>query len=213
MGVSGARIGPFAFAGLALISMAAFPSSAARVSAREANADLAAHGQAAGKPLHVILELGEQYESGDELYDAKITVVKVLRGAPAEALVKSASASNPTPPKGYEYVAARVRIEFSARVTPANFDYAVDPSQFSSIAPDGSTYPAAKLAEQPAPALRGTLHSADSTEGWVVLLVPRGDRTPLMLFVPNTGTTSHTGDSWVFRLYGAASLGSGDKSS
>ena len=77
MGVSGARIGPFAFAGLALISIAAFRPSHGRVSARGADADLSAHAQPVSKPLHIILELGEQYESGDELYDAKITVVKV----------------------------------------------------------------------------------------------------------------------------------------
>lgn len=213
MSIIRARLASAARAAIALIPLAALISIAAPVPARSAVSDLAARAQPVGQSLHTILELGEQYESGDELYDAKITVVKVLRGAAAAALVRSASASNPPAQKGYEYLAARVRFEFSARVVPEHFDYALDPSQFSSISPDGSANPAAKLVAQPMPGLRATLRSGDSAEGWVVLLVARGDRTPLMLFIPNTGTTSHTGGSSVFRLYGAASLGSGEKSS
>lgn len=213
MSIIRARCGVAALAAIALIPCAALISIAAPVPARRAGSDLAARAQPIGQPLHTILELGEQYESGDELYDAKITVVKVLRGAAAEALVRAASASNPAPRKGYEYVAARVRFEFSARVVPEHFDYTLDPSQFSAMSSDGRAFPAAQLSARPAPGLRATLHSGDSAEGWVVFLVPRSERIPLMLFVPNTGTTSHTGGSFLFRLYGAASLGSGEKSS
>jgi hypothetical protein len=181
--------------------------------ARAGDSDLSAHAQLVGKPLHLIIAFGEQYVDGDELYDVKITVMKVLRGAPAETLVKSASASNPSPRKGFEYVAARVRLEFSARVVPEHYDFTLDPSQFSCVSPEGSTYPAVNLVAQPKPSLHATLHSGESAAGWVVLLVPRNDRTPLMLFVPNVGTTSHTGASSIFRLYSAASLGSAVKSS
>ncbi|MGA9882827.1 MAG: hypothetical protein WBQ34_03810 [Candidatus Acidiferrales bacterium] len=181
--------------------------------ARAADSNLAARAQPLGKPLSTIIEFGEQYETGDALYEAKITVVKVLRGAPAEALVKAASASNPSAKTGFEFVAARVRFDFSARVTPAHDEYTLDTSQFSSISPGGSVYPAPKLAAQPKPGVDATLRSGDSVEGWVVLLVPRDDRTPLMLFVPNLGSTSHQGGSSVFRLYAAVLLGSGEKSS
>ncbi|MDE3170675.1 MAG: hypothetical protein KGL75_11070, partial [Acidobacteriota bacterium] len=195
-----------------LVSIAALIGVASPIATDGAGSDLIARSQPLGKPLHVILELGEQYESGDELYDAEVTVVKVLRGEPAEAVVKSAGAAKPPPPKGYEYLAARVRFTFSARAMPSHFDYTVDASQFSSVAPDGSAYPSAPARAQPSESLHATLRSGGSAEGWVLLLVPRADRTPLMLFVPNTGTTSHTGDSWVFRLYDPA-LGSSEKSS
>lgn len=181
--------------------------------ARAADSHLAARAQPLGKPLSTIIEFGEQYETGDFPYEAKITVVKVLRGAPAEALVKTASASNPSAKAGFDYLAARVRFEFSARVRPANDSYTLDASQFSSISPEGSMYPAPNLALQPKPSLHATLRSGDSVEGWVVLLVARGNRTPLMLFVPNLGTTSHQGGSSVFRLYATRPLGSGEKSS
>ncbi|MGH9687829.1 MAG: hypothetical protein ACRD5K_12135 [Candidatus Acidiferrales bacterium] len=181
--------------------------------ARAANSNLAARAQPLGKPLSTIIEFGEQYETGDALYEAKITVVKVLRGAPAEALVKAASASNPSAKTGFEFMAARVRFDFSARVTPAHDEYTLDASQFSSISPDGSMYPAPNLAARPEPGLHGTVRSGGSVEGWVVLLVPHSDPTPLMLFVPNLGSTSHQGGSSVFRLYAAVLLGSGEKSS
>ncbi len=218
-----ARIARLGFAAVPLISIAALILVAGPLPGRAADSDQAAHAQPAtspsateqplGKPLDLIIEFGEQYVDGDELYDAKITVVKVLRGAPAEALVKSASASNPSPQKGFEYVAARVQFQFSARVVPEHYNYILDPSQFSSVSPDGSAYPAANLVAQPKPSLHATLRSGDSAEGWVVLLVPRGDRTPLMLFVPNVGTTSHQGGSALFRLFAAASLGTAAKSS
>ena len=197
---------------LALVCVAALIARATRIPARGADSDLTGHAQPLGKPLSTIVEFGEQYETGDAPYEMKITVVKVLRGAPAEELVKSASARNPSPRKGYEYVAARIRFELSARVSPATDSYALDPSQFSSISAGGAAYPAPSLVAQPKPGLHASLRSGDLVDGWVVLLVPRDDRTPLMLFAPDLGTTSHSGDSYVFRLY-AAALGSHTKSS
>lgn len=206
------RIAWLALASAPLVCAAALMAGAAQNAAPAANADLAAHAQPLGKPLSTIVEFGEQYETGDAPYEMKVTVVKVLRGVPAEELVESASAQNPAPQKGYEYVAARVRIGLSARVSPATDTYALDSSQFSSISANGEAYPAPKLVAQPEPSLHASMRSGDSVEGWVVLLTPRADRTPLMLFAPNLGTTSHSGDSYVFRLY-ATPLGSGAKSS
>src|SRR5579875_590222 len=189
-----ARIGSSVIA--ALVSVFCFMSSAGQGRAGASGSNLSAGAQPLGEPLSTI-----------------ITVVKVLRGAPAETLVRSASASNPSAQKGFEYIAARIRFEFSARVAPAHDAYTLDASQFSSISSDGAMYPAPKLVAPPKPDLHATLRSGDSAEGWVVLLVPRSDRTPLLLFVPNLGTTSHTGDSYVFRLYAVTPLGSNDKSS
>jgi hypothetical protein len=207
-----ARTASLGFAFAALISTAALISGAVQIPAHGADADLAAHAQPLGKPLSAIVEFGEQYETGDAPYEMRITVVKVLRGAPAKELVKSASARNPAPQEGYEYVAARVRLDLSARVSPAPDSYALDASQFSSISAEGAAYPMPKLVAQPKPGLHATLQSGDSIEGWVVLLVPSADRTPLMLFAPDLGTTSHSGDSYLFRLY-AAALGRIEKSS
>ncbi|MGA2511988.1 MAG: hypothetical protein ABSG27_17355, partial [Candidatus Acidiferrales bacterium] len=48
-----------------------------------------------GTPVAIILEFGDQYLGGDELYDAKITVLRVVRGEKAWGMIKAASASNP----------------------------------------------------------------------------------------------------------------------
>lgn len=197
----------------ALICISTLAVAAAQVPASSSGADLAARAQPIGKPLSTIIEFGEQYETGDVPYLAKITVVKVLRGAEAESMVKAASASNPPPKAGFEYVSVRVRFELSARVPEAHDQYALDPSQFTSISSDGSEYPAPDLGARPSPAIHAIVKSGDSVEGWVVLQVPRSDRTPLMLFVPDLGSTSHQGGSSVFRLYPATSLGSSGKSS
>ncbi len=190
-----------ALASAALFSACVATAATAQNPPYDADGNLATHGQPLGKSLSTIVEFGEQYVTGDVPYEVRITVVRVLRGTPAETLVKSASASNPHARAGFEYIAARVRFEFSARVSPANDSYMLDPSQFSAISTDGTAYPEASLVAQPKPGLRATLRSGKSVEGWLVLLVPRRDRTPLMLFVPNLGTTSHSGDSSVFRLY------------
>lgn len=197
----------------AILFSAALAASAARVPTSSGDTDLSAHAQPLGKPLSTIIEFGEQYETGDVPYDMRITVLKVLRGALAAELVKSASASNPPPKQGFEYIAARVRFELSARVAGAHDAYTLDASQFTSISPDGSEYPAPNLAAQPSSTLHAIVKSGDSAEGWVVLQAPRDGRTPLMLFVPDLGSTSHQGGSSVFRLYPAASLGRGEKSS
>jgi hypothetical protein len=212
MNANRTRIAWIGFASAALFVVTVLMAGAAQIPARGADSGLAAHAQPLGKALSSIVEFGEQYETGDAPYEMRVTVVKVLRGAPAEELVKAASARNPSPQKGYEYVAARVRVELSARVSPATDSYALTPSQFSSISAEGAAYPSPGLLAQPEPGLRATLRSGDSVDGWVVLLVPRSDRTPLMLFAPDLGTTSHSGDSYVFRLY-ASALGSGAKSS
>lgn len=207
------QIAWFIFASALLYSSAWVMANAAQVRGLTTDTSITARAQPLGKPLSTIIEFGEQYETGDTPYEMRITVVKVLRGAPAGELVKSASARNPSPPRGWEYLAARIRLELSARVSPANDSYALDPSQFSSISPGGASYPVVTLVAPPKPVLRTKLRSGDSVEGWVVLLVPHVNRMPLMLFVPDLGTTSHSGDSYVFRLYPASQLGSGKKSS
>ena len=176
-------------------------SIAKQIPVRAGDTGLAARAQPVGKSLDLVLEFGEWFEYGDQLYDAKVMVVKVLKGAPAEALVRSASASNPPAKAGFEYIAAKIHFEFSARVTLSRFDYSLDSSQFSSISADGTEYPTPKLVAQPNPALHADVQSGHSFEGWVVLLVPRGDSKPLMRFVPDADTTSHQGESPLFRLF------------
>lgn len=160
--------------------------------------------QPLGRTLSTIIIFGDQYDGGDELYDAKITVVQVVRGEKAWEMLKAISTSNPPPKAGFEYLLARVRFEFSARTSPSHYNYTIDETQFTAMSADGAAYAAASIAEEPMPDLQGTLKPGDLLEGWITLIVPRADRRPLMLFRANVGSVIHEGSGSLFKLYGDA---------
>src|SRR5579872_546067 len=168
---------------------------------RAAQNKFAAQAQPVGVPLSTIIEFGDDYNGGDELYDAKITILEVIRGEKALDLVRHAGASNPAPKAGSDYVLARIRFQFSARAVPEDHDYTLNSSQFTAMSAGGVTYPAPVLAVPVQPALHATLRSGQSTEGWIVLQVPHADVAPLMLFTADVGSTFHEGGGSLFRLY------------
>lgn len=194
MDVSRASIASLAVAAVILLA-----SSCPHV--RAAQNKFAAQAQPVGVPLSTIIEFGDDYNGGDELYDAKITVLEVVRGEKALDLVLHASASNPAPKAGSEYVLARIRFQFSARAVPEDHDYALNSSQFAAMSAEGVTYPAPVLPAPVQPALHATLRSGQSAEGWIVLQVPHADRMPLMMFTADVGSTFHAGGGSLFRLY------------
>ncbi len=104
--------------------------------------------QPLGRTLSTIIIFGDQYDGGDELYDAKITVVQVVRGEKAWEMLKAISTSNPPPKAGFEYLLARVRFEFSARTSPSHYNYTIDETQFTAMSADGAAYAAASIAER-----------------------------------------------------------------
>jgi hypothetical protein len=159
------------------------------------------HATAVGAPLRTIIVFGDQYEGGDELYDATFTVREVLRGESAWKIVRAASADNPPASPGFEYLLARVRFEFSARAQPHHYDYTLDPRQFSAMSAAVEPYAAPVLAAPVQPELRATLRSGDAAEGWVAFAVPRSDHTPLMMFRADVGSVIHEGDASYFKLY------------
>jgi hypothetical protein len=161
-----------------------------------------------GVPVTTIIEFGDQYLGGDELYDAKITVLQVVRGEKAWNLVKEASASNQPPKPGDEYLLARVRFEFAARTSPSHYNYSIDGSQFVATATDGQEYDSPSLSEQPKPSLSGTIKPGEFLEGWVALRVRRRDDRPLMVFREDVGSVIHRGGGTWFQLYGRSAADS-----
>lgn len=153
-----------------------------------------------GAPVTTIIEFGDQY-LGSELYDAKITVLHIARGEKAWDIVKQASASNLPPKPGFEYLLARVRVEFSSRTSPARYRYNLSETQFTAMAPDSQEFEAPVLDVPPQPRLSGTLKPGDSLEGWLVFLLPRSVSKPVMVFREDVGTVSHTGGGTWFELY------------
>jgi hypothetical protein len=185
----------------AIFIAAAITLAVASAIAATSSADQA---QPLGRTLSTIIIFGDQYDGGDELYDAKITVVQVVRGEKAWEMLKAISTSNPPPKTGFEYLLARVRFEFSARTSPSHYNYTIDETQFTAMKADGTAYAAASIAEEPMPDLQGTLKSGDSLEGWITFIVPRADRQPLMLFRANVGSVIHEGSGSLFKLYGGS---------
>jgi len=164
-----------------------------------------------GTPTTTIIEFGDAYLGGIELYDVRIAVLDVVRGPKAWEMIENASASNPHPKPGLEYVLARVRFELSARNSPALYTYHVDETQFAAIAPDGQEFPPPELTAVPEPRVRETLKSGDSLEGWLVFLVPLRVSRPLMVFREDVGTVSHRGSSTWFQLYTRSGSGASAK--
>ncbi|HXQ26867.1 MAG TPA: DUF4352 domain-containing protein [Candidatus Acidoferrales bacterium] len=161
----------------------------------------AAHAQPLGVPLIYLIGFGDQYLGGDELYDAKITVLQVVRGEKAWEIVKGASSSNKLPGAGFEYLLARIRFEFSARTSPSHYRYTIEEGQFTATGSDGNEYEAASPAEPPKPRLSGTLAPGSALEGWIAFQVPRSADKPLMIFQEDVGSVIHRGGGAWFRLY------------
>lgn len=153
-----------------------------------------------GAPVPIIIEFGEQY-LGAELYDAKITVVEVIRGEKAWDAVEHANSLNPPPKTGFDHVLARARFEFSARTSPAPDNYNLNETQFTATDPAGHEFTSPDLAGYPDPPLRKTLKPGDSLEGWLVFLVPKTVLRPLMIFREDVGEVSHRGGGTWFELY------------
>jgi Domain of unknown function (DUF4352) len=181
---------------LALLFESSIPAFGSAAQSNSANLD--AH--PVGAPVAFIIEFGEQY-LGAELYDAKITVLEVVRAEKAWDLLKQANASNPLPRPGFDYVLARVRFEFSARTSPAPDSYVVNETQFAATDADGREFAVPDISTYPQPALRGTLKPGDSLEGWLVFLVPKNVSRPLMVFREDVGEVSHRGGGTWLELY------------
>ena len=199
-GLAHLRRSHLAVAGVLLASTLAWLAAPAR-SAQGQQGRPRPYAPPIGVRLSTIIIFGDQYNGGDELYDAKITVTEVLRGEKAWHVVESASAQNRRPSAGMEYLLAHLRFEFAARVKPEHYDYALDPSQFSAMSAAAEPYGAANLAAAVKPELRAMLHSGDSAAGWLAFLVPRSDHTPLMMFRADVGSVFHEGDASFFKLY------------
>ena len=162
------------------------------------SANLDAH--PVGALVSIIIEFGEQY-LGAQLYDAKITVLQVVRGKNAWNIVEQAGPSNPAPKPRFDYILARVRFEFSARTLPAPDSYNLNETQFIASDPNGREFATPILAAYPRPRLNDALKPGDSLEGWLVFLVPQKVSQPLMVFREDVGEVSHRGGGTWFELY------------
>ncbi len=156
--------------------------------------------QSVGVPLSTTISFGDEYTNAVELYDAKITVLEIIRGSKAWDLIRKAAASNPKPKPGFEYLLVRIRFEFSARSTPGDKTYALAESQFSAMSAAGIEYAAPSVSKLE-PKLNGALRSGGSLEGWIALSVAEEDKKPILIFTEDVQTILRSGSGVRFRLY------------
>jgi hypothetical protein len=149
----------------------------------------------AGITVKGIVECGEGYTS-HELYDMKITLLEVMRGEEAWNRIAKASASNKPADAGFEYILARVRFEYKARGTPGLCVHQLVPDQFTAFSAEGNDYRSVSVVT-PQPAMRKDLKSGEAFEGWLVFMVGKQDKAPLMFYSADKGgAISHGGGKW-----------------
>jgi hypothetical protein len=150
-------------------------------------------------PVRSMIELGSVYSN---IYDITITVLETIRGKEAMDRLKTTSPKNSTPPKGFEYILARVKFEMKGRAVTdtLTFNLGNAPLQWVALASDLTEYSQISVTV-PKPALIGTVKPGDSMEGWVVFAVDRKDSKPVMVFDPDSGGATGRGRTLFFRLY------------
>jgi hypothetical protein len=166
----------------------------------------AAQGQSPSNAAPVGISINTQVECGEragsmEPYDAKISVLQVLRGKEALDRIKAANPSSPPPKAGFDYVVARIAFQMNAILAPGNKTFELARKmQFVSLTSDGNEQDPA-LVSAPSPELHRTVRSGEAAEGWIVLLVETGNKKPVMFFDPAAGGAMGGGRVLFFQLY------------
>jgi hypothetical protein len=151
-----------------------------------------------GTPAKGIVECGTGYTS-HELYDVKVTVLEVARGSKALALLGPSASPSSTV---LEYVAARIKFEYSARGAPGDCCHELKAAQFIAFSLNGKEYKATTTLP-PTPELKGRICAGKSFEGWVLFEIAKDDNKPVTMFDAGVGGdegVEHGGNIWL-RLY------------
>jgi hypothetical protein len=148
-----------------------------------------------GQSLDTIIECGEGYRS-HELYDARITLVEILRGEKAWERIEAADRSNPPAVDGFEYVLVRIRYAYNARGLPGTCIHSLSPEYFTAYSANGEAYTRAPVIP-PQPELRKQMKAGDIFEGWLAFMVKQQDEAPLLYYsIDEGGGTQHGGGKW-----------------
>ena len=156
---------------------------------------------AVGIPVVTQINCGEA-AGGGEPYNATLTLLEFIRGPEALKQLKAASAANPDPKAGHEYILARIGFQMKPRGAPGDKTFDLGrPLQFTVFSTDLSTeYPAPSVV-LPKPELKRRVAANEPAEGWIAFEVKQADSKPLMLFDPGSGTSWARGKSHFFKLY------------
>ena len=152
-----------------------------------------------GIRLETVIECGFGY-SPHEKYDAKVTLLEVVRGDKAWERIKAASASNKPPQAGFEYILARIKFEYFARGAPGDCVHELRREEFTAFSGEGKEYEDPSIVP-PKPELNAKLRPGDSLEGWLAFQAQQGESKALLRFVASVGRAVEQGGQIWFRLY------------
>ncbi len=166
----------------------------------------AAQGLSPSDAMPIGMSIKTQVECGEragsmEPYDAKISVLQVLRGKEALERIKSANPSSQPPATGFDYALARVAFQMNAILAPGNKTFELARKmQFVALTVDGNEQEPPPVSP-PSPELHRIVRSGEAAEGWIVLLVEQSNKKPVMFFDPAAGGAMGGGKVLFFRLY------------
>ena len=166
----------------------------------------AAQGLSPSNAVPIGLSIKTQVECGEragsmEPYEAKISVLQVLRGKEALDRIKAANPSSQPPKAGFDYVVARVAFQMNAILAPGNKTFELARKmQFVALTVDGNEQEPPSVAP-PSPELHRIVKSGEAAEGWIVLLVEQANKKPVMFFDPAAGGAMGGGRVLFFQLY------------
>ena len=116
-----------------------------------------------------------------EFHSVRVTVLKVLRGDAAWERILEADESAQPPESGFEYLIARVKLEYDPDGTGGTLTYSVKPDDFKIYSEEDREYEPPPV-KAPKPELSHTFYSGDIHEGWLCFKVAGTDRKPLLFF-------------------------------
>jgi hypothetical protein len=138
-----------------------------------------------GMPVEGMIQISGPAASpygAQELHSVRITILQVLRGNSARQHILEANGSAQPPETGFEYLIARVRLEYDPDGAGGTLTYSIKPDDFRIYSEDDREYDRPPV-EPLKPELIGlTFYPRDVREGWLCFKVAETDRKPLLFF-------------------------------
>lgn len=168
---------------MALIALTACSEKPAQAPGKKSGSGVTSGDAASvGTTVPTIVELSDMYVS-PETYDLKITVAEVIRGEKSVDAMKKIGAFNVQIQPGAESVLARLRLEYKARGAPGDKPWELSEAQFSAFSEDNKPYGSPVIVATQ-PRMKPSLRPGDSMECWLVFMVAKSDKGPVMTFNP-----------------------------
>jgi hypothetical protein len=138
-----------------------------------------------GEPVEGMIQVSGPAASAygaQEFHSVRVAVLRVLRGDAAWERILEADESAQPSESGFEYLIARVKLEYDPDGAGGALSYEVKPDDFKIYSEDDREYERPSL-KAPKPALTGqAFYPGDVHEGWLCFKVAGTDRKPLLFF-------------------------------